>query len=137
VENWNEMYLKSRAESFGPTVKSYLFQGAYFQFENFTAFTNACRVRRRLCREIGEIFEKVDLLAGPARRSGPDAAAAGTIEEIYKAFALTLPANVAGLPSICIPGPEAGSSADPGLQLVGPPLSDPRLLSFAGRVIDW
>jgi len=136
AENWNEMYLKSRAESFGPTVKSYLFQGAYFQFENFTAFTNACRVRRRLCREIREIFEKVDLLAGPARRSGPDAAAAGTIEEIYEAFALTLPANVAGLPSICIPGPEVGSAADPGLQLVGPPLSDPRLLSFAGRVID-
>ena len=78
----------------------------------------------------------MDLLAGPARQSGPDAAAAGTIEEIYEAFALTLPANVAGLPSICIPGPEVGSPADPGLQLVGPPLSDPRLLSFAGRVID-
>jgi len=134
AEKWNDMYLKSRAESFGPTVKSYLFQGAYFQFENFTAFTNACRVRRRLCRKIGEIFENVDLLAGPARRSGPDAAAAGTIEEIYEAFALTLPANVVGLPSICIPGPEVGSSADPGLQLVGPPLSDLRLLSFAGKV---
>lgn len=60
AENWNEMYLKSRAESFGPIVKSYLFQGAYFQFENFTAFTNAGRVRRRLCREIGELEEIVD-----------------------------------------------------------------------------
>lgn len=135
AENWNEMYLKSRAESFGPTVKSYLFQGAYFQFENFTAFTNACRVRRRLCREIGELFKKVDLLAGPARRSGPDAAAARTIEEIYEAFALTLPANVSGLPSLCIPDPGVDSSGDPGLQLLGPPLSDLRLLSFAGKII--
>ncbi|MEA1926709.1 MAG: amidase family protein [Candidatus Auribacterota bacterium] len=133
TENWNEMYLKSRAESFGPTVKSYLFQGAYFQFEDFTAFTNACRVRRRLCRELEKLFEKVDLLAGPARRLDTDAAA-GTVEEIYEAFAHTLPANVAGLPSICIPGSEAGSSTDPGLQLLGPPLSDPRLISFAGRI---
>ncbi|MFB3890286.1 MAG: amidase family protein, partial [Candidatus Bathyarchaeia archaeon] len=32
ADDWNEMYLKSREESFGPLVKAFLFQGAYFQF---------------------------------------------------------------------------------------------------------
>ena len=136
AENWNEMYRKSRAESFGTTLKSYLFQGAYFQFENFAAFTNACRVRRRLCRELEKLFKQVSLLAGPARRSDTDAANAGTIEEIYQAFSFTLAANVSGLPAVSLPGPDADSETDPGLQLLGPPLSDPRLLSFAGTVIN-
>ena len=52
AKNWNDMYLKSRAESFGLMIKTYLFQGAYFQFENYAAFENACRIRARLVKEV-------------------------------------------------------------------------------------
>ena len=134
TESWNEMYLKSRAESFGSLVKTYVFQGAYFQFENYPAFENACRIRRRLVEAYAALFEKVDVLVCPTRRSDRDAGGASTVEAVYDAFALTLPANVTGLPSLSVPGLVSHAGVDLGLQVVGPPLSDARLLSFADRL---
>ncbi len=48
AKNWNEMYLSSRGAAFGTLLKSYLIQGAYFQFESYSAYENACRLRARL-----------------------------------------------------------------------------------------
>jgi aspartyl-tRNA(Asn)/glutamyl-tRNA(Gln) amidotransferase subunit A len=134
ADNWNEMYLKSRAESFGLLVKSYLFQGAYFQFQNYPAFENACRIRRRLVQKIQALLEKVDVLVCPAQRSFQDKGALSTIEEVYDTFALTLPANVTGQPSLSVPGFVTNGGLDLGLQLVGAPLADVQLLSFAARL---
>jgi len=131
TENWNEMYLRSRAESFGPLVKAYLFQGAYFQFDDYAAFENACRIRRRLVRQIDALFERADVLVAPTRRPPPEdpPAAPSTVGGVYDAFAFTLPANVTGHPALNVAAPGLG------LQLVGPPLSDARLLSFAARLL--
>ncbi|NVM21160.1 MAG: hypothetical protein HWN68_05210 [Desulfobacterales bacterium] len=131
AKNWNEMYLRSRGESFGLLVKTYMLQGAYFQFENYSAFEDACRIRARLVRKTEELFDKADLLVFPTRRPGFDAAAAGTINEVYDAFSLTLLANVTGMPALALPGLVFDGDVDPGLQLVGPRLSDARLLSVA------
>ena len=134
AENWNEMYLKSRAESFGILVKTYLFQGAYFQFEDYAAFENACRIRRRLAEKTEALFEKVDVLVCPTRRRGPDASTARTVEEVYDAFALTLPANVTGQPSLSMPGLLGNGAEDLGLQFLAPHLADTRLLFLAARL---
>ena len=134
TDNWNDMYLKSRAESFGTLVKSYLFQGAYFQFEDYPAFENACRIRRRLVEQTTALFDKVDILACPTRRLDHDPDAAATIGQVYDAFALTLPANVTGQPSLSVPDILIHSGLDLGLQLTGAPLADVRLLSFAARL---
>lgn len=131
AKNWNEMYLRSRGESFGLLVKTYMLQGAYFQFENYAAFENACRIRARLVRETEKLFNKADLLVFPTSRPGFDAATARTINEIYDAFSLTLLADVTGLPSLVLPGLVFDGNIDLGLQLVGPRLSDARLLSAA------
>lgn len=135
TENWNEMYLESRAESFGPLVKSYLFQGAYYQFQDYAAFESACRIRRRLVRMMEALFETVDVLVCPTRRAGHDAEAATTIDEVYDAFALALPANVTGQPCLSVPGLVCDGDFDAGLQIAGPPLSDARLLAFAARLV--
>jgi len=73
AKNWNEMYLLSRAAAFGPFVKSYLIQGAFFQFERYGAFEDACRIRARLVREMRRLTSQVDFLAFP----GIDGGAAG------------------------------------------------------------
>ncbi len=133
-KNWNDMYLNSRGESFGLLVKTFLFQGAYFQFENYPAFENACRNRRRLVRTVADLFEQVDLLVFPTRRLGHDAARAASINHIYDAFSLTLPANVTGQPSLQIPSLALHSGADIGVQLIGLRLEDSRLLSIGMRL---
>jgi aspartyl-tRNA(Asn)/glutamyl-tRNA(Gln) amidotransferase subunit A len=129
-KNWNDMYLNSRGESFSPLIKTFLFQGAYFQFENYPAFENACRLRRRLVRAVTDLLGVVDLLAFPTRRLEQDAARAATINQIYEAFSLTLPANVTGQSSLHVPSLALHSGTDIGVQLTGLRLDDSRLFSI-------
>jgi aspartyl-tRNA(Asn)/glutamyl-tRNA(Gln) amidotransferase subunit A len=133
-KNWNEMYLNSRGESFGSGIKTFLFQGAYFQFESYPAFENACRNRRRLVRTSADLLGSVDLLVFPTRRLEHDAWRAATINHIYDAFLLTLPANVTGQPSLHVPSLALHAGTDIGVQLVGLRLDDPRLLSIGMKL---
>jgi len=128
-KNWNDMYLTSRGESFGPLIKAFLFQGAYFQFENYPAFENACRIRRRLVRGLTDLLGPVDLLVFPTRRLNQESAGAATISQIYDAFSLTLSANVTGQPSLQVPSVVCHSETDIGLQLIGLRLEDSRVLA--------
>lgn len=132
--NWNEMYLKSRAESFGLFIKTYLFQGAYFQFENYSVFVDACRIRARLVKQMEALFDKADFLVLPTRPSGLNVENTATIDEVYDVFSLSLPANVTGLPAINIPGSLLQGEIDLGLQMIGPRLSDAHLLSVAATL---
>jgi aspartyl-tRNA(Asn)/glutamyl-tRNA(Gln) amidotransferase subunit A len=111
--NWNEMYLRTRAECFETLLKSYLFQGAYFQFKDYDAFVGACRIRRRLVQEIHSAFETADYLALPSRRPGRDAENAESIRELYDAFEMTLLANLTGIPAVSLPGIHRFDSQDP------------------------
>lgn len=132
--NWNEMYLKTRGESFGTLIKSYLFQGACFQFQHYDAFEQACRIRRYLMDETLAALASVDALALLTVRELSDASKAADIEDIYKAFAFTLAANVAGLPAIQVPGLAIEKQRDFGLQLIGKPVDDPALLALADHL---
>lgn len=129
--NWNEMYLRSRSESFSPLLKTFLFQGAWFQFENYEAFEKACRIRARLADESRKLFSGVDVLVFPARRAANHAASAQTLDRIYDAFSLTLLSNVTGQPSISLPGFVTAGEEDLGLQIVGPLFGDERILSIS------
>ena len=133
VKSWNDMYIKTRAESFGPLIKSYLFQGAYFQFENYAAFENASRIRARLVNDLDGLFKKVDAIAFPTGRRKFQAAAR-TLDDIYHECSLTLLANVMGLPAVQVPGLVLDGNTDLGLQIIGSRLSDARLLSLVARV---
>ena len=133
-KNWNDMYLNSRGESFGLLIKSFLFQGAYFQFENYPAFENACRTRHRLVRAMADLLGHVDLLVYPTRRLGYDAERATTLNHIYDVFSLTLSANVTGQPSLHVPSLALHPGADIGVQLMGLRLEDARLLSVGMKL---
>lgn len=135
TENWNEMYLKSRGESFGPLLKSFLFQGAYFQFKNYEAFEKASGIRRRLVEAVESLFAEAEVIVLPTRRAAAEATKARTVAEVYDALAFTLPANVAGLPAVSLPGGTRGGSAAPGLQLIGKSLTDGHLLALATQLL--
>lgn len=130
AENWNDMYLNSRGESFGTFIKAYLFQGAYFQFENYAAFENACRLRGRLLHEAGEIFQQVDWVASLTIRENHDASKVSGISDLYEAFSFTVPASITGFPALQIPGIAISGNTDFGVQITGRFLSDPQLLAL-------
>jgi aspartyl-tRNA(Asn)/glutamyl-tRNA(Gln) amidotransferase subunit A len=130
AKNWNEMYLKSRAESFGTLVKSFLFQGAYFQFEDYGTFEKACRIRAKLLKKVQTLFGTIDFLALPlAVQSIPEAETVA-IDELYDLCALALPANVTGHPALCLPS-KSGLS----LQFMTRHLRDEDLLSLARHLV--
>lgn len=133
AKNWNQMFIRSRGAAFGTLIKSYLFQGAYFQFERYAAYEDACRIRARLVADMQKLFDQADFLLLPANtgsRFDPGASLADT----YDKFAATLFANVSGQPALYLP-PAPGTRAAE-CQLAGPRRSDPRLLALGEYVLN-
>ena len=133
-KNWNEMYLASRGESFRSLVKAFLFQGAFFQFEDYGAFEDACRIRNRLVGETMDVFRTVDFLVFPTRRTGHDPWEAASVKAVYESFLLTLPANVTGSPAVQVPACNVDGGVYIGLQVMGKRLDDARLLCAASAI---
>jgi len=132
-KNWNEMYLLSRGIAFGPLLKSYLFQGAFIQFERYGAFEDACRIRARLLAGTQQLTSQVDFLVFPAV-DGATNGAPVLLADTYAQFASTLFANVTGQPALYLPPPSG--AAHSGFQLAGPRLSDARLLALGEHLLN-
>jgi len=132
ARNWNDMYLLSRAAAFGPLLKSYLFQGAFFQFERYDAYENACRIRGRLVAEMKRLTSQVDCLVLPAVGCAPSATTV-SLADTYAQFYVTAFANVTGQPALYLPPPSDGGRV--GFQMAGPRLSDARLLALGECVL--
>jgi aspartyl-tRNA(Asn)/glutamyl-tRNA(Gln) amidotransferase subunit A len=129
--DWNQMYLKTRGESFGTLIKTFLFQGAYFQFQQYEAFEQACRARGKLMDQALTALADLDGIAGLTLPAHGEPAAVRTIEDAYDAFGFTLPANLTGLPAVQIPGLARHGSKDFGVHIMGKPFKDPDLLGLA------
>ena len=135
--NWNDMYLAFRGAAFDPLIKTFLMQGAYFQFQDYEAFENACILRRTLFDQVSALFTQVDFLALPTWGETTDPLSADTISDTYAAFSLTLAANFLGLPALHIPNlaiSAENNSHDVGVQLMGPRMGDAGLL-VAGQTL--
>ena len=133
ARNWNEMYLLSRGAAFGPLLKSYLFQGAFFQFERYAAFEDACRIRGRLVKGMQRLAAEEEFLALPAGGCASGGAPT-SLADLYAPFAWTAFANVTGQPALYLPGPAAAAGA--GIQIAGPRLSDARLLALGELLLN-
>ncbi|HSW40019.1 MAG TPA: amidase family protein, partial [Acidobacteriota bacterium] len=129
AKNWNEMYLRSRGEAFGPLLKSYLLQGAFFQFERYESFENACRIRARLAGGMKHLFEHCDVMLFPELvHAYEEESVPPALPDLYSLMEMTLFANVTGQPALCLRNDD--DSEFSGLQLAGARLDDARLLSL-------
>jgi len=124
AKNWNEMYLLSRGAAFGTLLKSFLFQGAYFQFERYESYVDACRIRARLLTAMQKLSEQAECLIFPGIES---TATVGSLADLYTAFSTTVFANVTGQPALYLP---PSSDKAGGIQLAGPRLSDPLVIAL-------
>lgn len=133
AKNWNEMYLRARGAAFGPLVKSLLFEGAYFQFERYSAYEAACCLRSRLVAAMDRLLEKVEFLAVPLRGQ---AAAEGALPlaETYAKFSSTLFANVTGQPVLCLP--PVDSKGQGGVQLAAQRRNDGELVALGEYILE-
>jgi aspartyl-tRNA(Asn)/glutamyl-tRNA(Gln) amidotransferase subunit A len=135
--NWNDMYIKSRSESFGSIVKAYMLQGGYFQYKAYSDFESACRIRARIIQKTNRLFEKADLIVMPSRRRNPSIDIQDSIRDIYETFTFSLYANLTGGPAVSVPGLAVSEDTDIGFQILGPIREDGRVLSLASALTAW
>jgi len=139
-----DLYARSRAEGFGPEVKRRILLGTFALSSGYydAFYGQAQRARTLIRRDFEAAFAQVDLIAGPA--SPVPAWPIGALEDdplaMYLMDILTIPTNLAGLPALSVPcgmtpaSPAAEARLPIGLQLIGPPLSEGRLLQVARHV---
>lgn len=122
ADSLEELYIKSRSEGFGLEVKRRIMLGTFSLSSGFydAHFEKAAKARTLIIEDFEKAFEEVDIIASPttlttAYKLNDDIK---DPVKMYKADELTVPVNLAGIPSISIP---CGFSEElpVGLQMIG------------------
>ncbi|HLH23170.1 MAG TPA: Asp-tRNA(Asn)/Glu-tRNA(Gln) amidotransferase subunit GatA [Chloroflexota bacterium] len=129
-------YFRTREEGFGPEVKRRIMLGTYALSAGYydAYYRKAQQVRTLIKSDFDRAFEQFDVLAAPtsptvAFRLGEKVA---DPLAMYLSDICTIPVNLAGLPGLSLPCGFA-DELPVGLQLIGPPLAEGRLLRVAQR----
>jgi aspartyl-tRNA(Asn)/glutamyl-tRNA(Gln) amidotransferase subunit A len=137
-------YAKSRAEGFGKEVRRRILIGTYVLSSGYkdAYYVKALKARRLVKKDYDDAFETCDVIAGPTSPTAAfkigeksDDPLAMYLTDIY-----TVSANLAGIPGLSVPCGFTKSGLPIGLQLLGPPFEEEKLLRAARtyeRATDW
>jgi aspartyl-tRNA(Asn)/glutamyl-tRNA(Gln) amidotransferase subunit A len=131
----DDMYEATRAAGFGAEVKRRIMIGTYVLSAGFydAYFTKAQKVRALIKQDFRRAFEQCDVILTPTAPS----AAFGIGEKMSDPLAMYLndvfavPASLAGLPAMSVPGGLDGQGLPLGLHLIGPELDEQAVLNAA------
>jgi aspartyl-tRNA(Asn)/glutamyl-tRNA(Gln) amidotransferase subunit A len=132
VSDIADLYAKSRAEGFGDEVKRRIILGTYALSSGYydAYYLKAQKVRTLLRRDFEAAFAGCDVLATPVS----PVTAFGLGERVddplqmYLMDIFTIPSSLAGNTSLSVPCGFDGAGLPIGLQLIGPPLAEARIL---------
>ncbi len=133
--NLDELYNKSRGEGFEAEnerrimIGSYVLSSGYFD----AYYLKAQKARTLLINAYNELFETYDVLLGPVAPTPAFALGENTSDPIkmYLADAMTVPASLAGLPSISVRGGTTKAGLPIGIQLTAQQQNDSELFAIA------
>ena len=130
----DNMMSSVRGRGFGDEVKRRIMLGTFALSSGYydAYYLRAQKVRTLIKQDFVAAFESVDVIAAPTSPTTAFELGARTADPLamYRSDTLTLPASLAGLPSISVPcGFTEGLPV--GLQLIAPPLQEARLLRVA------
>lgn len=133
-DDLTDMISDTRDRGFGAEAKRRILLGTFCLSRGYydAFYLKALKARTLITQDFMEAFAHVDLLATPISTGTafPFGAKTGDPLSMYLADVYTVTTSLAGLP--CLSMPAGFSDGLPvGLQLIGPPLSDVRLLAAA------
>ena len=147
TDNLLEMYGRSRAEGFGPEVKRRIILGTYVLSSGYydAYYLRAQKVRTLIRNDFTKAFEKVDAIICPTTPEPAFLAGDRTDDplKMYLADIFTIACNLAGTCGLSLPcgfANEGGKQLPIGLQLIGQPWKEARLLQIAHayeQSTDW
>lgn len=128
-----DMYAATRADGFGPEVKRRIMIGTYVLSAGFydAYYTQAQKVRALIARDFERAFEQCDVLLTPTAPSAAFALGEKQADPIamYLNDVFTVPASLAGLPAMSVPGGLDAGGLPLGLQIIGKPLDEQGVLN--------
>ncbi|MFZ2072506.1 MAG: Asp-tRNA(Asn)/Glu-tRNA(Gln) amidotransferase subunit GatA [Minisyncoccia bacterium] len=132
-ENVFDTYKKSRSSGFGAETRRRIILGTYVLSHGYydAYYNKAWKVRRAVEKEFNDIFKKVDFIMTPTTPT--PAFKFGEKKDplqMYLSDIFTVPANIAGIPSISIPSGFSSSGLPFGVQFNGPLFSDESLFAI-------
>jgi aspartyl-tRNA(Asn)/glutamyl-tRNA(Gln) amidotransferase subunit A len=135
--NLEDLYKRSRSESFGAEVKNRIMVGAFALSAGYydAYYKKAQQIRRLIKNDFLNAFQQADVILGPTT-PGPAFALGDKIDDplaMYLQDIYTISANLAGLPAISIP---AGTIDDlpVGVQFIGNYFDETRLLNIGHQI---
>ncbi|MEH3106027.1 MAG: Asp-tRNA(Asn)/Glu-tRNA(Gln) amidotransferase subunit GatA [Sphingomonas fennica] len=133
--NLQDMYAATRAAGFGAEVRRRILIGTYVLSAGFydAYYTKAQKVRALIARDFERVFQDVDVLLAPTAPSAAFALAEAQVDPIamYLNDVFTVPASLAGLPAMSVPGGLDAQGLPLGLQIIGRPLDEQGVLNAA------
>jgi aspartyl-tRNA(Asn)/glutamyl-tRNA(Gln) amidotransferase subunit A len=129
-----DMESRTRAAGFGAEVKRRIMLGTYALSAGYydAYYGKAQSVRTLVRREFADAFAKVDLIVAPTT---PNLAFRHGEKEdplsMYLNDVFTIPGNLSGIPGVSVPCGFSGAGLPIGLQILGRPLDEARVLRAA------
>jgi len=131
----DDMYAATRAAGFGAEVKRRIMIGTYVLSAGYydAYFTKAQRVRTLIKRDFATAFESCDLILTPTAPSAAFALGEKSADPIamYLNDVFAVPASLAGLPAMSVPGGLDQHGLPLGLHLIGRELDEQGVLNAA------
>ncbi|MBR4373163.1 MAG: Asp-tRNA(Asn)/Glu-tRNA(Gln) amidotransferase subunit GatA [Treponema sp.] len=135
-KGYDQLYVDTRSDGFGPEVKRRIIIGNYVLSEQFsgTTYKKGMSVRARIQREVAKLFESYDLIISPvcpttAFKLGEkyDDPLAMYLSDLYTVFV-----NLARIPSISVPAGFTESTKMPvGIQFAGKMFDEVKIMQLA------
>jgi aspartyl-tRNA(Asn)/glutamyl-tRNA(Gln) amidotransferase subunit A len=141
-----ELFSRSRAEGFGDEVKRRIMIGTYALSSGYydAYYVRALQTKTLIKRDFDRAFEKCDVVLSPTTPTPAFKVGEKSADPLamYMSDVFTVTCNIAGIAGVSLPcGFTVGAKPLPiGLQLLGPTMSEERLLRVARmyeRETDW
>ena len=134
-EDLMALYKKTRSEGFGEEVKRRIMLGTFALSAGYqdAYYRKAQKVRTLIKSDFDAAFEKVDVIATPTSPTPAFKIGERTADplQMYLSDVMTTPASHAGLPGISVPCGLVESGLPAGLQLLGAPFEEEKVLRVA------
>jgi len=131
--NLQEMYAATRAAGFGPEVQRRILIGTYVLSAGFydAYYTQAQKVRTLIAQDFEKAWTQCDLLLTPTAPSAAFALGEKQADPLamYLNDVFTVPASLAGIPAMSVPGGLDKDGLPLGLQIIGKPLDEQAVLN--------
>ncbi|HMK43311.1 MAG TPA: amidase family protein, partial [Dissulfurispiraceae bacterium] len=130
-----DMYMRTRAEGFGPEVKRRIMLGTYALSAGYydAYYKKGQQIRTLIRQDFDQAFQQVDVIATPTSPGPAFAVGERSTDplQMYLSDIFTISVNLAGIPAISIPCGFTSDGLPIGLQLLGKGFDEQTILRTA------